>query len=93
MKNPKNLSVFEKMKSFFRQAHASESPNESADRSEGGRSKTADSACCQRIVHIAYRGLSDDRLYLAENRALSEVKFFRPNGLRVFCAGCRKRLQ
>ncbi len=48
--------------------------------------------CCSNRVHIAYRGVSDDRLYLAENRTSNEVKFFRPIGLRVFCAECRKRL-
>ncbi|HEY9714656.1 MAG TPA: hypothetical protein V6C72_14410 [Chroococcales cyanobacterium] len=48
--------------------------------------------CCQGSVHIAYRGVSDDRLYLASNRKWSEVKFFRPNGLRVFCSQCRRRL-
>jgi hypothetical protein len=55
--------------------------------------QTAALDCCQGIVHIAYRGVSDERMYLAENRKAAEVKFFRPNGLRVFCAGCRKRLQ
>lgn len=49
-------------------------------------------SCCSDRVHIAYRGVSDDRLYLAENRNTTEVKFFRPIGLRVFCAECRKRL-
>lgn len=48
--------------------------------------------CCQGRVHIAYRGLADDRLYMAYDRAFAEVKFFKPNGLRVFCAGCRRHL-
>lgn len=48
--------------------------------------------CCNDIVHIAYRGVSDDRMYLAYDRKWAEVKFFRPNGLRVFCADCRRRL-
>lgn len=48
--------------------------------------------CCDGVVHVAYRGLSDDRLYLAYKRRWTEVKFFRQNGLRVFCAGCRRRL-
>jgi hypothetical protein len=52
----------------------------------------ANLSCCSKRVHIAYRGVSDDRLYLAENRSTNEVKFFRPIGLRVFCADCRKRL-
>lgn len=48
--------------------------------------------CCEGRVHIAYRGLSDDRLYVAYNRAWREVRFFRPNGLRVFCSSCRRRV-
>lgn len=48
--------------------------------------------CCSERVHIAYRGISDDRLYLAQNRKISEIKFFKPNGLRVFCAECRRRI-
>jgi len=48
--------------------------------------------CCSQAVHVAYRGVSDDRLYLSYDRKWGDVKFFRPNGLRVFCAGCRRRL-
>lgn len=48
--------------------------------------------CCEGVVHIAYRGVSDDRLYVAYRRKWDEVKFFRPRGLRVFCTGCRRRL-
>lgn len=48
--------------------------------------------CCEGKVHIAYRGVSDDKMYVAYNRKWAEVKFFKPNGLRVFCAGCRRRL-
>ncbi len=51
-----------------------------------------DPPCCSNIVHIAYRGVSDDRLYLASNRKWQEVKFFRPKGLRVFCKACRRRI-
>ena len=43
-------------------------------------------------VHIAYRGVSDDHLYLAYDRKWQEVKFFRPNGLRVYCQKCRQRI-
>ena len=50
------------------------------------------SGCCESVVHIAYRGVSDDRLYMAYDRKWREVKFFRPNGLRVYCAGCRRKL-
>ena len=49
-------------------------------------------ACCSDQVHIAYRGVSDDRLYLSYDRKWADVKFFRPNGLRVFCASCRRRI-
>lgn len=48
--------------------------------------------CCEGVCHIAYRGVSDDKMYVAYNRKWAEVKFFKPNGLRVFCAGCRRRL-
>lgn len=48
--------------------------------------------CCGGVVHIAYRGASDDHLYVAYTRKWTEVKFFKPRGLRVFCAGCRRRL-
>jgi hypothetical protein len=48
--------------------------------------------CCDGEVHIAYRGIADDRLYMAYQRKWNEVRFFKPNGLRVFCAGCRRRL-
>lgn len=48
--------------------------------------------CCSGKVHVAYRGVSDDRLYLSYSRQWSEVRYFRPNGLKVFCADCRRRL-
>lgn len=49
--------------------------------------------CCnQSIVHIAFRGKSDDRLYLTKNRAWQETRFFDPVGMRVFCSVCRRRL-
>jgi hypothetical protein len=48
--------------------------------------------CCNGNVHIAYRGLADDRMYMAYGRKWKEVRFFRPNGLRAFCADCRRRL-
>jgi hypothetical protein len=48
--------------------------------------------CCQGQVHIAFRGVADDHMYMAYNRKWPEVRYFRPNGLRVFCAGCRRRL-
>ena len=48
--------------------------------------------CCDGIVHIFYRGLSDERLYKARDRKWAEVRFYKPNGLKVFCAGCRRSL-
>ena len=48
--------------------------------------------CCSYTVHIAFRGVSDDRLYLAKNRQWQEVRYYKPNGLRVFCAVCRHRV-
>jgi hypothetical protein len=49
-------------------------------------------SCCAGKVHIFYRGLADDHLYVARQRNWSEVKFFRPRGLKVFCQDCRRRL-
>lgn len=48
--------------------------------------------CCKGIVHIAYRAIADDRLYISYSRKWNEIRFFRPNGLRVFCADCRSRV-
>lgn len=48
--------------------------------------------CCEGRVHISYRGLADDRLYIAYDRPWDEVRFYKPNGLRVFCAGCRRHV-
>lgn len=48
--------------------------------------------CCTGTVHIAYRGLADDRLYMVYSRKWAELRYFRQNGLRVFCADCRQRL-
>lgn len=48
--------------------------------------------CCSKQVHIAFRGKSDDRLYMSYNRQWQEVRYFQPNGLRVFCATCRHRV-
>ena len=48
--------------------------------------------CCEGLVHIAYRGVSDDRLYIAYERKWPEVKFFRPKNLKVFCQKCRRRV-
>lgn len=48
--------------------------------------------CCSEIVHIAYRGRADDRLYMVRDRKWQEVKYFQANGLRVFCSVCRHRV-
>ena len=48
--------------------------------------------CCNGIVHIAYRGVSDDRMYISHSRHWREIKYFRPQGLKVFCADCRTRV-
>lgn len=48
--------------------------------------------CCKGIVHIAYRGIADDRVYMSYSRLWNEIRFFRPNGLKVFCADCRSRV-
>ena len=64
----------------------------------GGRQPAAESEpvlnpCCnQDVVHIAFRGKADDRMYIAYNRSWSEVRFYQPNGLRVFCSKCRRRI-
>src|SRR5271166_4829649 len=52
----------------------------------------APEVCCSGRAHIFFRGVSDDRLYVARDRHWNEVKYFRPRGLRVFCAHCRRRL-
>lgn len=52
-----------------------------------------DNPCCRGgVVHIAYRGVSDDKMYVAYSRKWVEVKYFKPRGLRVFCAACRRRI-
>jgi hypothetical protein len=50
------------------------------------------SPCCDSPVHIAYRGVSDDRLYLTYDKRWQDVKFFKPKGLRVYCKKCRNRI-
>lgn len=48
--------------------------------------------CCSEIVHIAYRGKADDKLYIAYKRKWQELRYYQANGLRVFCAVCRHRV-
>lgn len=57
-----------------------------------GRDPVLNSCCNQATVHIAFRGKSDDRLYIAYSRTWDEVRYYQPNGLRVFCVVCRRRL-
>ena len=88
---------FSKLKKILEGGGFAKLPHPDAEKVASRASKdTRDStdalSCCSGRVHIAYRGVSDDRLYLAENRHKNEVKFFRPLGLRIFCADCRKRL-
>jgi hypothetical protein len=66
-------------------------PDQDKER-EGQSKEDGNAVCCGNKVHIAYRGLSDDRLYLAHDRTWQEVKFYKPHGLKVFCCGCRRRL-
>ena len=48
--------------------------------------------CHKDKVHIFVRGLADGKLHTAKNRNYSDFRFYKKDGLRVFCAVCRKRL-
>ena len=48
--------------------------------------------CHKETVHIFVRGLADGRLHVARNRNYSDFRFYKKQGLKVFCAVCRKRL-
>ncbi|HNB23337.1 MAG TPA: hypothetical protein PKZ32_12985 [Candidatus Melainabacteria bacterium] len=74
-------NLFKKIRSIWGKKETPAAPEEDADE-----------LCCEGKVHIAYRGISDDKMYVSYNRRWDEVKFFKPNGLRVFCSGCRRRL-
>jgi len=63
-----------------------------AEKEEDASSEPVENPCCSGVVHIAFRGVSDDRMYMSYCRKWAEVKYFRPRGLRVFCADCRRRL-
>ena len=66
---------------------------QAGDKSQAEDSSPAeDLVCCKGVVHIAYRGIADDRMYLSYSRQWNEIRFFRANGLRVFCADCRHRV-
>jgi hypothetical protein len=62
------------------------------EKQEAARLAAEPQPCCDHLVHITYRGISDDRMYISHDRQFAEIKYFRPNSLRVFCAGCRRRL-
>jgi hypothetical protein len=86
----------ERLKDFLAK---SGQPNQGGDRgshgeklSEANEQADAHETCCSGNVHIFYRGVADDHLYVARQRKWSEVKFFRPRGLKVFCQDCRRRL-
>jgi hypothetical protein len=67
-------------------------PANSGSSSSANDAEISEPCCNQAHVHIAYRGKSDDHMYMAYNRTWQEVRYFQPNGLRVFCAVCRRRL-
>ncbi len=48
--------------------------------------------CHKDKVHIFVRGLADGKLHVARNRNYSDFRFYKKQGLKVFCAVCRKRL-
>ena len=48
--------------------------------------------CHKDKVHIFVRGLADGKLHAAKNRNYSDFRFYKKDGLRVFCAVCRQRL-
>ena len=48
--------------------------------------------CHKDKVHIFVRGLADGKLHTAKNRNYSDFRFYKKDGLKVFCAVCRKRL-
>lgn len=81
-----NKFFLQKIAAFFRKpagnkAGAAASPKEDVE-----------TACCSDQVHIAFRGVSDERLYIVYGRRWHEVQFYKANGLKVFCAQCRRRV-
>lgn len=79
------MSILRKIKTFLR-------PKSESNIEKTSSESVSEVACCSPAVHIAFRGLGDERLYLTRDRQWQEVRYYRPNGLRVFCAGCRRRL-
>ena len=48
--------------------------------------------CHKDKVNIFVRGLADGKLHVARNRNYSDFRFYKKDGLKVFCAVCRKRI-
>ena len=48
--------------------------------------------CHKDKVHIFVRGMADGKMHAAKNRNYSDFRFYKKDGLKVFCAVCRKRL-
>ena len=48
--------------------------------------------CHKDKVHIIVRGLADGKLHIAKNRNYSDLRFYKKQDLKVFCAVCRKRI-
>ncbi|HEY9784883.1 MAG TPA: hypothetical protein V6D17_05730 [Candidatus Obscuribacterales bacterium] len=67
-------------------------PKKQAEGTVAEQPKEDEFVCCSDKVHIAYRGVSDDRLYMAYSRKWSELKYFKQRGLRAFCVDCRRRV-
>ena len=48
--------------------------------------------CHKDKVHIFVRGMADGKMHAAKNRNYSDFRFYKKDGLKVFCAVCRKKL-
>ena len=48
--------------------------------------------CHKDKVHIFVRGLADNKLHSAKFRNYRDVRFYKKQDLKVFCATCRKRI-
>jgi hypothetical protein len=79
----------DKVAKWFRNVYPGRKTAQDAEQAEEAEIEVP---CCSDRVHIAYRGVSDERLYIARDRTWYEVRFYKPLGLRVFCAVCRQRV-
>jgi hypothetical protein len=100
-KNAKTIGDADKLRSDSQQANGQQANGQQANNQQSNiqqpgqsqdDSQEEDLVCCKGIVHIAYRGIADDRMYMSYSRQWNEIRFFRPHGLRVFCADCRHRV-